>query len=153
MAHLLPIVSSKLTGVMKKERGLKAFLYLFSHSPFTSPLFPNFSSSRHRISSTPWLRQNSRCYSWSIYVPLFQYSVISTPGFTSKIHFFLKLPNLQHMEVLVFKQELQMKAYTIAIALLDLSCICDLHHSSWQYQITERGWGRTRILMDTMLGS
>ena len=33
------------------------------------------------------------------------------------------------------ESELQLRAYTTAIAKQDLSCICDLHHSSWQCQI------------------
>ena len=33
------------------------------------------------------------------------------------------------------KSELQLAAYAIAIATPDPSCICDLHHSSRQYQI------------------
>ena len=48
--------------------------------------------------------------------------------------------------------ELQPPAYTTATAMQDLSCICDLHHSSWQHQILNplsqaRDW--TCILMDT----
>ena len=31
--------------------------------------------------------------------------------------------------------ELQLPAYTTATATQDLSCICDLHHSSWQHRI------------------
>ena len=31
--------------------------------------------------------------------------------------------------------EIQLLAYAIATATPDLSCICYLHHSSWQYQI------------------
>ena len=31
--------------------------------------------------------------------------------------------------------QLQLPAYTTAIAMRDLSHICDLHHSSWQQQI------------------
>ena len=30
---------------------------------------------------------------------------------------------------------LQLLAYTTATAMQDLSCVCDLHHSSWQHQI------------------
>ena len=33
------------------------------------------------------------------------------------------------------ESELQLLAYTTAIAKWDLSRICDLHHSSWQRQI------------------
>ena len=31
--------------------------------------------------------------------------------------------------------ELKLLAYTTARAMPDPSCICDLHHSSWQHQI------------------
>ena len=43
----------------------------------------------------------------------------------------------QHMEVprLGAKSELLLLVYTRASARPDLSCICDLHHSSWQGQI------------------
>ena len=46
---------------------------------------------------------------------------------------FLKL-HLWHMEVprLGVKLELQLPAYTTAIATQDPSHVCDLHHSSWQ---------------------
>ena len=42
--------------------------------------------------------------------------------------------------------------YTTATAMPDLSCICDLHHSSWQHQILNplnRARDQTSILMDT----
>ena len=44
---------------------------------------------------------------------------------------------LQHMEVprLGFQLELQLLAYTTATATWDLSCVCNLHHSSQQRQI------------------
>ena len=50
------------------------------------------------------------------------------------------------------ESELQLPAYTTAIARLDLSPVCDLHHSSWQHQIPDplsEAWDRTCILMDT----
>ena len=42
-----------------------------------------------------------------------------------------------HMEVprQGVKWELQLPAYAIATATQDPSCVCDLHHSSWQRQI------------------
>ena len=57
------------------------------------------------------------------------------------------------MEVprLEIESELLLLAYTPAIAMQDLSCICDLHHSSWQCWIPEPlGEARdgTCILMD-----
>ena len=46
-------------------------------------------------------------------------------------------PHVQRMEVprLGIKSELQLLAYTTAIATPDLSLICDLHQSSGQYRI------------------
>ena len=46
-------------------------------------------------------------------------------------------PYLWHMEVprLGVKSELQLPAYTTATTTQDLSCICNLHHSSQQHQI------------------
>ena len=43
----------------------------------------------------------------------------------------------EHMEFprLGVQSELQLPAYTIAPATPDLSCVCDLHHDSWQCQI------------------
>ena len=48
--------------------------------------------------------------------------------------------------------ELQLLADTAATAMQDLSCVCDLHHSSWQHWILNPLSGareRTSILMDT----
>ena len=63
-------------------------------------------------------------------------------------------PHLQHMDIprLGGKSELQLPAYTTATAMLDLSNICDLHHSSWQHQIPNplsKDRDQTCILMDT----
>ena len=46
---------------------------------------------------------------------------------------------LWHMEVpgLGVQSELQLPAYATATAISDLSCICDLHHSSWQQRILD----------------
>ena len=43
-------------------------------------------------------------------------------------------PHMLHMEVprLGVEAELQLPAYTTATATADLSCVCDLHHGSWQ---------------------
>ena len=46
----------------------------------------------------------------------------------------------------------QLPSYTTATATPDLSCICDLHHSSWQCQILNplsEARGRTQMLVDT----
>ena len=63
-------------------------------------------------------------------------------------------PHLQHMEVprLGVESELQLPAYATAAAKQDPSCICDLHHNSWQLQILNplseaKDW--TLILMDS----
>ena len=46
-------------------------------------------------------------------------------------------PHLRRMEVprVGIESEVQLLAYTTASAMQDPSCICDLHHSSWQCQI------------------
>ena len=51
--------------------------------------------------------------------------------------FFLLGLHLQHVEVpkLGIKLELQLPAYARAIAMQDLSHVCDLHHSSRQRRI------------------
>ena len=76
--------------------------------------------------------------------------------FSFLFFFFLLFLGLHpwHMEVsrLGIKSELQLLAYATATATHDLSCVCDLHHSSLQCCISNllsetRGW--TRILMDT----
>ena len=50
------------------------------------------------------------------------------------IDFFWGGLHMQHMEVprLGVELEIQLPAYTIATAMPDLSCICNLHHSSGQ---------------------
>ena len=52
------------------------------------------------------------------------------------LFFFTEL-HPQHMEVprLGIKSKLQLPAYTTATAMRDLSCVCDLHHHSWQHRI------------------
>ena len=61
---------------------------------------------------------------------------------------------LGHLEIprLGVKSELQLLACATATATPDLSCICDLHHSSWQHQILStltEARDQTLILMDT----
>ena len=58
-----------------------------------------------------------------------------------------------HMEVprLGVELELQLPAYGTAIAMQYLSCVCDLHHSSWQYRFLNplsEARDCTHILMD-----
>ena len=64
--------------------------------------------------------------------------------------------HLRHVEVprLGIESELQLRVYTIATATPDLSCVCDLQHSSWQHQIRHslsEARDHTRILMGTSL--
>ena len=54
------------------------------------------------------------------------------------------------------ESELQLPAYTTAIATWDPSRVFHLHHSSWQYQVLKRlnkARDQTQIFMGTMLGS
>ena len=67
--------------------------------------------------------------------------------------FFFLGPYPQHMEVprLGVESEMQLPAYTTAIATQDPSCICDLHHSSRQHWILNplsKARDRTPVLMD-----
>lgn len=68
--------------------------------------------------------------------------------------FFFLGPHLQHMEVprLWVDSELQLPATATATATVDLSFVCDLHHSSRQHQILNplsQAGDRTCILMDS----
>ena len=59
-------------------------------------------------------------------------------SFLLSFFFFVFLgPHPRHMEVprLGVEWKLQLLAYTTAIAMQDLSCVCDLHHSSQQRRI------------------
>ena len=63
-------------------------------------------------------------------------------------------PYLWHMEGprLGVESKLQLLAYASAAAMLDLSHICDLHHSLWQHRILNplgKARDQTHILMDT----
>ena len=52
------------------------------------------------------------------------------------------------------KLELQLLDYATVTATLDLSRICELHHSLWQCQILNplsKAWNQTHVLMDTYL--
>ena len=62
-------------------------------------------------------------------------------------------PHLQLMELprLGIESELQLSAYATATAMLDLTHVCNLHHSSRQHQIfnsLSEARDQTRILMD-----
>ena len=76
-------------------------------------------------------------------------------GFSLYVLFFFFWLHLQPMEAprLGVKVELQLPVYTTATATRDLSCICDLHHSSRQHWILNslsEARDRTNILKDTM---
>ena len=69
-------------------------------------------------------------------------------------NFFLLGLHPRHMEVsrLGVESDLQLLAYTTGTTMWDLSCICVLHHSSWQHQILNPLSGArngTHVLMDT----
>ena len=62
-------------------------------------------------------------------------------------------PNLKHIEVtrLAVESELQLLAYHTATAMQDLSCACNLYHSSWQQHILDpmgKAMDQTGILID-----
>ena len=76
-------------------------------------------------------------------------------GWGCRIFFFFPLwLHLRRMEVprLEVELELQLPAYTTAIATPDPSLICNLYHSSWQCRILNplnEAKDQTHILMDT----
>ena len=70
--------------------------------------------------------------------------------------FYFLGPRVWHMKVprLGVELELQLPAYTTAIATQNPKHICNLHHSSWQHQILNllrEVRVRTHILTDTSL--
>ena len=75
-------------------------------------------------------------------------------GFLFVLFFCFQGPHLLHMEIprVEIKSELQLLAYTTAIAVWDPSHIFDLYHSSWQCRIFNP-WSKARdwtlFLMDT----
>ena len=80
-------------------------------------------------------------------------SLARTSLMSQYIFLFLGL-HLWHMEVprLVAELELQLQAYTTATAVWDMSCVCNLHHSSQQHQILNplnRARDPAHIIMDT----
>ena len=71
-----------------------------------------------------------------------QYDRVTSPTF---------LGGREEVPRLGAKLELQLGAYTTATATQDQSCVCDLHHSSWQHRILNplsEARDGTRILMD-----
>ena len=74
-------------------------------------------------------------------------------GFFLFVCFAFLGPHMQHIEIprLGVESELQVLGWATAISMQDLSHICDLYHSSWQYQILNplnKAWYQTWILMD-----
>ena len=69
-------------------------------------------------------------------------------------YFFFQGLTCKYMQVpwLGFESELQLPASITATTMLDLSCVCDLYHSSGQHQIHDpvsESRDRTRTFMDT----
>ena len=82
----------------------------------------------------------------------FKPQIVFFYSFETGLFFFLGL-YLRHMKVprLRVESELQPSAYATAIATQHLSHVCDIHHSSWQCQISDSlgaARDRTIILMD-----
>ena len=53
------------------------------------------------------------------------------------------------------ESELQLLAYATAMAMLDPSCICHLHHSLWQgwiLNLLSKAKDQTHVLTETVLG-
>ena len=75
------------------------------------------------------------------------------PSLFSLSLFFRAAPIAWHLQVprLGVLSELQLLAYATATAMPDLSCVCDLHRSSWQCQIPNplrkaRDWTRNHMI-------
>ena len=67
------------------------------------------------------------------------------------LFFFLRAAPVAHGDAQA-RSELQPPVYTTATATPDPSCVCDLHHSSWQRQIPDplsEARDQTCVLMDT----
>ena len=98
-----------------------------------------------------------RCtiYWFNIFIDDTPFKVIIKQWLYFHGHFFNFLGlHLQHMEVprLGVESQLQLSATATATAAPDLSCVCDLHHSSRQYQILNplnRARDQNCILIDT----
>ena len=80
-------------------------------------------------------------------------SGMTTQLFFFSLSFVFLGPHPRHMEVprLGVESELQLPAYATATAMPDPSCLCALHHSSWQRQIlnpVSEARDRTCVLMD-----
>ena len=103
---------------------------------------PHFLRSRlssERMISCPTLQKTQWNLSWHLGSRMaFAASTSSSSSSLLLLSFVFSGPHPQHMEVprLGVELELQLPAYTTtAIAVLDLSCVCGLYHSSWQHRI------------------
>ena len=86
-----------------------------------------------------YLQQQAAGWIWSLGLSLLTPDLIIDiidVNFYVYVFVFLGL-YLQHMDLprLGVEWELQLPAYAIATAMQDPSHVCNLHHSSWQYQI------------------
>ena len=95
---------------------------------------------------SPWTRNFHMPWTWPKRTKLNQTKIIFL------FYYFFLGPHPWHMEVprLEVESELQLLAYTTAMATQDPSCVCDLYHSSQQCQILNplgRARDRTRVLM------
>ena len=99
-----------------------------------------------------WLLENFQLPTWLEFSFLPPLPPSSLP---SSLPSFLFLgPHLLYVEVCRrgVESELQLPAYTTATAMLDLSCVLDLHHNPWQCRILNprsEARDRTCILMET----
>ena len=103
-------------------------------------------------SSSLWGR-DVKVISWSCYeeyIKLYVWHAVSTQQILALVFIITIIiiicflgPHPQHMEVprLGVEWELQVPAYATATEIPDPSCVCDLHHSSWQCQ-TLIHWAR-----------
>ena len=86
------------------------------------------------------------------------YNMLYIYVWLNRIFFFFLQPHLQHREVpnLGVKWELQLPARSTAMATLDPSYLCDLHHSMqprWILNTLSKARDRTCILTDNSSGS
>ena len=139
-------------SALSNGRGLQAVLFLdecWKHASgiITTCTPLNSRSCSYTCRDRLWSRK-AVLVSWF----LSEFPSRQTPERGEFFFFFLLHP--RHMEVprLGVNLELQLPAYATATTMQDPSHICDLHHSSWQCQITDplsKARDQTRILLDT----
>ena len=109
-------------------------------------------SSDNRLKNSNFIRKFA-----SIHVSKLYRNIFDKPKTLNCLFFFFFCflgPHLWPMEVprLEVELELQLPAYARATATLDLSLVCDLHHSSQKHRIPDplsKARDRTCLLMDT----